>query len=101
MCDVIVFQSDLMDVVFSFSHTFSQFLLNDTEIGLFTAIVLVTAGTTYSIIAALNPVHVCVCARAFVRAYVRLCMRQICTYIRYISIVIKCSRVHAKNLECT
>ena len=46
MCDVIVFQSDLMDVVFSFSHTFSQFLLNDTEIGLFTAIVLVTAGTT-------------------------------------------------------
>jgi len=35
-----------MDIVFSFAHTFSQLLLNDTEIGLFTAIVLVTAGTT-------------------------------------------------------
>ncbi|KAK2173520.1 hypothetical protein NP493_870g02007 [Ridgeia piscesae] len=39
----LVYSSNLMDIVFSFAHTFSQLLLNDTEIGLFTAIVLVTA----------------------------------------------------------
>ena len=49
-----------MDVVFSFTHTFSQFLLNDTEIGLFTAIVLVTAGTTYTIIMILY-MHLDIC----------------------------------------
>ncbi|KAI0228750.1 Ecdysone-induced protein 78C [Lamellibrachia satsuma] len=38
-----VYSSNLMDMVFNFAHTFSQLLLNDTEIGLFTAIVLVTA----------------------------------------------------------
>ena len=41
-------QSNLMDIVFNFAHMFSQLLLNDTEIGLFTAIVLVTAGMTHT-----------------------------------------------------